>query len=428
MVAGATDVAEESHTATVLISKRGAVDIRRTGRSYRHRSIHVVPAGDSRVALFIPRGAPDAGHIARLLSQDANVVAVALLARATDDPASLATTIQGIATNNWVTVAYCNAASPCGSGGSMSVLPDGTIQQEPLDGEERLFITDLVPPIGDPLAGLPSAVTLEALGEDTVSQIRFTAAVLISRSMRVEGPGTPAAKKQARTAIRRLWKQTKLGALWARLNASDRDRLVAGAAEDAASFARLYRAQDYGIPLVDDSLAWDERKPIVDIVDAMNAIKRRALQDELRRALGLGATFDDLRSKLGEDLVKLRDDPSSLFALTQVYLQGTARNALRTEMRELRRQRRGYPTEDVTLGTPHADVIASPSFSDPVFVDALQSLTASLSGDEPVAWKLLVEEGLSESELAERAGWSPEQVAAAVKSLREKVDTLAARK
>jgi hypothetical protein len=424
MVAGATDVAEESRIATVLISRRGALDIRRTGRSYRHRSLHVIPAGDSRVALLVARGTPDAAHINRLLNQDANVIALALLARATDDPASLATTVRGIAANNCVAVTLCNAASPCGSGGSMSVLPDGTIHQAPLDGGERLFITELVPPIGDPLEGLPSTVTLEALGEDRVSQNRFVAAKLISRSMRLEGPGTPAAKKQARTAIRRLWKQTNLGALWARLNASDRERLVAGAAEDAASFARLYHAQDYGMPLIDDSLAWHERKAIVDIVDAMNAIKRRALQDELRLALRLGATIDDLRSELGEDLIELRDDPSSLFVLTQVYLQGMARNALRTQVRELCRQRRAYSTTDVTLATPHADVIASPSCSDLVFIDVLQPLTASLSADELVALELLVEEGLSESELAGRAGWPDDRATAALRGLREKIDLL----
>src|SRR5262249_39924067 len=192
---------------TVLISKRGALKIRQTGRSYRHRSLHVISEGNSRVALLVVRGTPDAGHITRLLRQDANVIALALLARTTGDPASLATTIQGIAANNCVAVTLCNAASACGSGGSMSVLPDGTIQQPPLDGGERLFITDLVPPIGDPLAGLPSSVTLEALGEDTVSEIRFAAAILISRSMRLEGLKTPAARRQARRAVRRLWKQ-----------------------------------------------------------------------------------------------------------------------------------------------------------------------------------------------------------------------------
>jgi hypothetical protein len=252
-------------------------------------------------------------------------------------------------------------------------------------------------------------VTLEALGEDTVSQIRFAAAILISRSMRLEGPGTPAAKKRARTAMRRLWKQTNLGALWARLNGSDRERLVAGAAEDAASFTRLYHAQDYGMPLIDDSLAWHKRKAIVDIVDAMNAIKRRALQDELRRALDLGAIPDDLQNELGEDLVKLRDDPSSVFVLTQTYLQGMARNVIRTQVRELCRQRRGDVTEDVALATPHADVIASPS------------------ADDLVALELLVE-GLSESELAARADWSAEQAAAVIKGYERRSPRLAARK
>ena len=189
------------------------------------------------------------------------------------------------------------------------------------------------------------------------------------------------------------------------------ERLIEAVLADIRCFDGLHGLTDYGLAdLLAAPQAWARKKPVTNVDDAARAIFRVPLRQELRRALAHTPRSEDLVTDLAIKLTDQAAEPSSIFYLSQPYLQAIARNYLKDCIRAARRdassRTRHIPSDTVGVedgsGTTRAD--------QPIpTVDVLQEsplrhdLVRLLTPRELEIVHMLVD-GLSEIEVVERLG------------------------
>jgi predicted amidohydrolase len=324
-----------------------------------------------------------------------------------------------LATSDAVTVVVCNASHPDGSGGSGVVSPDGEVRVL-LGKQEDVAVFDLPSPRGvSPLVGLPDTPTWLGLDEGERERIKLAVLHLIRLSqsiaddVRRQGTGFHA-KRVARRQIASLWNDTAFGELWRRLALSCREQLISEVRTDLARIVALQEQYDHGLAdFLTAPARWVEKRPVTDVTDAGNAILRRAVKGKLLAALQIDPNRSraDFKGELEAKLVLQRADASSIFFLTQPYLQAMAKNLLSDALR-----------------------YAQPPGNDPAGVASIASRVERLDvldflDDLSPVERQIIElrhsnPGLSDLEVAASVGRPAEEVAAASTSLRARGKTL----